>query len=307
MSQQADRPVLVLGRSGQVARALAAMWEGGRRSVEFAGRPEIDLARPETLEPLLDRTGPRIVVNAAAYTAVERAEQMAETARAVNAGGPAHLASLCRQQGVPLIHLSTDYVFAGTATTPYRPDHPADPQNAYGRTKAEGEDAIRNELPEHVILRTAWLYDAHGENFLRAMLRAGAEGTDVTVVDDQTGTPTYAADLASAIGSLIDRLDRDGALPWGTYHLTNRGETTWFGFATAIFAALSDRGLRTPTLIPVSTADYPAQARRPAYSVLDTSVTEEVLNIVMPDWQDGLHRCLERIDLTDFGYREAAR
>jgi len=284
--------VLVIGRTGQVATALAAVCTPFE--LVFRGRPEADLTDPASLARALEEVAPDLVINAAAYTAVDRAESEPELARAVNADGAGALARLCARAGAPLIHLSTDYVFAGDATGPYPPDAPVAPQGAYGRSKAAGEAEVRAGQSRHLIVRTAWVYAARGNNFLNTMLRLAGERDRLTIVDDQSGAPTYAADIAVALCRIAEKVLADPEVaPWGTYHLTNAGETTWFGFAREIFAIAAAHGRTVPQIVPVTTAEFPTPARRPAYSVLDTTATTRAFGVAMPDWRDALRRCLE--------------
>jgi len=288
-----DRPVLVIGRTGQVASALADLGSIGSHRVVCRGRPDVDLADPESLAPAFDEANPCIVINAAAYTAVDKAEEEPAQAFAINAEGPERLAVLCAAREVPLIHISTDYVFDGMATRPYREDDTIAPLGVYGASKAAGEDAVRRNSPHHAIVRTAWVYSATGQNFLRTMLRLGAERDELGIVDDQRGTPTYAADIAQALGEIVLRLvSAKEFSDWGTYHMTNAGETTWYGFAREIFRLSAAGGHTVPQLRPITTADYPTPARRPAWSVLDTGKLRRVFGITLPQWQDGVRRCM---------------
>jgi dTDP-4-dehydrorhamnose reductase len=289
-------PVLVIGRSGQVARALAGLGSIGRHGVVCAGRPEADLVQPETLTAVIARHRPAVVVNAGAYTAVDDAESERDLAFAVNAAGAGRLARACAEAAAPLIHISSDYVFDGRASRPYREDHPIAPLSAYGASKAEGEAKVRAAGGQHVILRTSWLYSETGRNFLTTMLRLGRERPELAIVDDQTGSPTYAADVATTIAHIVETvLDRPRDDVWGTFHFASAGSTTWFGFAAEIFARAEALGWRTPRLKPITTAEYPTPARRPAYSVLDTGRIAKVFGVVPPDWRDALGRCMARV------------
>jgi len=286
-------PILVIGRSGQVASALAGLSAIAAHQLICAGRPDVDLGSPDTLSRLLARHDPCLVINAAAYTAVDKAETERDHAFAINAEGPGNLAALCADRDVPLIHFSTDYVFDGTATRPYREDDPTSPLGVYGASKAAGEAVIRRACTRHLILRTAWVYSASGHNFLRTMLRLGAERDELAVVDDQRGSPTYAADIAWAVERIALALLRDaGTAQWGTYHLTNSGETTWFGFAQEIFRLSAAKGNPAPRVRPIASRDYPTPARRPAYSVLDGAKLERAFNVSLPPWRDGVARCM---------------
>lgn len=285
--------VLVVGASGQIAQALAR----GSRHFPFqvicAGRGSADISVPAEVEALFRQRAPGVVINAAAYTAVDRAESDQVSAFAVNAEGPGHLARLCREVEAPLVHLSTDYVFNGEGREPYKETDPTAPLGVYGASKAAGEAAVRSLWPRHLILRTAWVYSNDGHNFLKTMLRLGAERSELAVVGDQIGSPTWAQDVADAILRLVPELvAREGDVAWGTYHLTNEGQASWFDFASEIFRIARMAGGPSPSLRPITTAEYPTPARRPAYSVLDTSKFRRTFGFGLPHWQASLARCL---------------
>ncbi|HML12200.1 MAG TPA: dTDP-4-dehydrorhamnose reductase [Xanthobacteraceae bacterium] len=292
-----QRPILVAGKSGQLARCLARDARRRGTALVALGRPELDLIHPELLAQAVAAQAPRAIVNAAAYTAVDRAEAEPALAMAVNRDGAGALARAATQLGVPFIHISTDYVFDGRKHAPYREEDTPSPLGAYGRSKLEGEAAVRAACPAGVILRTAWVYSPFGQNFVTTMLRLAATRAKVQVVDDQHGAPTAAPDLASAILDLAERLieqdarDRTG----GLYHLAGDGETTWYGFAGAIFAGWARRGRRVPVLEPIATAQYPTAARRPANSRLDCGKAARVFGLRLPSWQSSLERCLDEL------------
>ncbi|MFZ4806449.1 MAG: dTDP-4-dehydrorhamnose reductase [Hyphomicrobiaceae bacterium] len=291
-----SRCVLVIGQRGQLARALARHPSIGGHPVRCLGRAELDATDTAALDAALHAAAPVVIVNAAAYTAVDKAESEPAAALALNAALSGALAAHAAAQGIPLIHVSTDYVFDGTGTRPYREDDPIAPLGVYGATKAEGERLIRQALPRHVILRTAWVWSEDGHNFVKTMLRLGREREEVRVVADQRGSPTYAGDLAAAIATLAAAAVTDRErLAWGTHHLTNRGETTWHGFAAAVFAEAAAVGLKTPRLTAITTADYPTPARRPAYSVLDTTAAERRLGVALPDWRTSLATAFPKV------------
>jgi dTDP-4-dehydrorhamnose reductase len=292
--------ILLLGSNGQVGtelrRSLADLGEliVGTRDGTGTGIVEaVDLSNPPSLGALVDRLRPAIVVNAAAHTAVDRAEDERELAFRINAEAPAALAAACARHDAVLVHYSTDYVFAGNGTRPYRENDATAPPGVYGASKLAGEQAIRASGCRHLVFRTAWVYASHGHNFLRTMLRVGAERDELRVVADQVGTPTPAALIADTTAQV---LRQDPAQP-GLWHLTATGQTTWHGFAEAIFAGAIERGLlaRAPKVLPITTADYPTPAARPAYSVLDTSALESDLGIELPDWRTGLGRVLDEL------------
>ncbi len=287
--------ILVTGTTGQVGGAL---WHAARSlplTILPADRTVLDLADHPTIGDRLDAAAPDIVVNCAAYTAVDQAETEPERAFAVNGRGPGVVAEWCRNRGRALIHLSTDYVFDGLANRPYREDDPIDPQNVYGASKAEGEAAVRRACPHHVILRTAWVYAADGKNFFRTMLRLGQERPSLDVVADQRGGPTAADSIALALIAILQRMT-SGPIEGiaGTYHYADAGETTWCGFADAIFARAEPHWGRRPAVRPITTDQYPTPAKRPHYSVLDTAKLGATFGIAPPSWQDSLDRVVAR-------------
>jgi len=280
--------VVVLGSRGQLACELQrARWPAGTEVVA-AGTAQIDLARPATLAPLLAATRPDVVINAAAYTAVDQAESEPGIAHAVNRDGPAHLADLCQRRRIPLLHLSTDYVFDGTKPAAYREDDPVCPINVYGASKAAGEEAVRAGTHRHVIVRTAWVYSAVGHNFVKTMLRLGRQRDEIGVVNDQWGNPTAAADLAAALVTVAGRVAGQEDAPWGTYHFAGTGATTWHGLAEALFCHLLRETGRRPKLHALTTAQYPTPARRPANSRLACSRFGQVFGLTAPPWQESL-------------------
>lgn len=292
--------VLLLGANGQVGhelrRSLSPLGDvvATTRSGELpdGGRCEIaDFDRPDMLADLVRRIAPIAVVNAAAYTAVDKAEDDEAAAFRANAEAPGVLAQACVQLGIPLVHYSTDYVFDGQGSRPYREDEVTAPLGVYGASKLAGEEAVRQAGDGHLILRTAWVYGGRGHNFLRTMLRLGAERDELRVVADQRGTPTPAYLIADVTADLL----RDRAAPRGTYHLTAGGETSWHGFATAIMEGAAERGLiaRAPRVVPIATTNFPTRATRPAYSCLDVAKLEAVLGSAMPDWREGLASVLD--------------
>lgn len=291
--------ILLLGGTGQVGyelrRSLAPLGEltVTTRTGELpdGGACEsLDLYAPETFSSLIDRAAPDIVVNATAHTAVDRAEDEPELAFLANAEAPAELARLCARRGSPLVHYSTDYVFDGTANTPYREDHPTAPLGVYGASKLEGERRIQASGTEHLILRTAWVYATRGSNFLRTMLRLGAERDELRVVADQRGCPTPAWLIADVTAKIL----QTGLRQSGVRHLVASGETTWHGFAEEIFREAHARGLVShgPRVIPIAISEFPTRARRPAYSVLDTHRLRSEYPIVLPDWRVALRSTL---------------
>jgi dTDP-4-dehydrorhamnose reductase len=258
-------------------------------------RTDLDLARPASIPAALDEAGADLIVNCAAYTAVDQAEKEPGLAFAVNAEGPATIARWCADHRRVLIHLSTDYVFAGDGARPYLEDDPIGPAGVYGASKAEGERRVRQACPSHVILRTAWVYAAEGRNFVRTMLRLGATREALSVVADQRGCPTAAFSIAEALCRILGRLaEGDGGI-FGTYHYVDAGDTTWYDFAQRIFAAAAERWGRRPAVTPITTDQYPTLAKRPRYSVLDTGKIRAAFGVVPRRWQDSLEVVLAEI------------
>lgn len=291
------QPIAVIGASGQIGQALQRSAAERHVPLILAGRPDIDFDNRPSLQSFFAFHRPALVINAAAYTAVDKAETEAHAARVANSDGPAILAQLCQNHGAALIHLSTDYVFDGAKRQPYIESDPCGSLNVYGATKAAGEDAVRSALGRHCIVRTAWVYSSAGQNFLKTMLRLGGERDVLRVVADQHGAPTCADDIAHALLDMAPRLmDKDESAPvWGTFHLTASGETTWYGFAEEIFRLARQAGQRVPRLEAISIADYPAPAVRPKYSVLDTSKLAKTFGFKLPDWPLSLASCFERL------------
>ena len=288
--------LLLLGGNGQVGRELRrSLLPLGELVVATRDGGDADAAAdfdaPASLAALIEQTAPELVVNAAAYTAVDKAETDAAAAFRINAEAPAAIAQACVDTGALLVHYSTDYVFDGNATRPYREDDATAPLGVYGASKLAGEQAIRASGARHAILRTAWVYAAHGKNFLLTMLWLANERDELRVVADQIGAPTPAAWIADATAEIIRR----GVMASGTWHLVADGETSWHGFAEAIVDEAHALGLiaRKPRVVAIPTADYPTPARRPAYSVLDTTRLQRDLGVATPDWRDGLRRTLE--------------
>lgn len=284
--------ILLLGGNGQLGtelrRALAPVAELVVTTRTGEGTDAaLDVADGAAVRALVRDAAPDVVVNAAAYTAVDRAESDEDAAFGANARAPAAMAAACEATGAFLVHYSTDYVFDGAATRPYREDDATSPLGVYGRSKLDGENAIRDSRARHLILRTAWVYAMHGHNFLRTMLRLGADRPELRVVADQIGSPTPAWLIAQTTARL---LAREQGPPEGIRHLVAAGTTSWYGFAEAIFDEAVTRGLleRRPRVVPITTADYPTPARRPAYSVLDTRALESDLGGALPGWREAL-------------------
>lgn len=288
--------ILVLGASGQVgSETMLADWGPDTVLIGLA-RPDVDMAHPGMIDAAMAAHAPDLVVNATAYTAVDKAESERETAFAVNRDGPARLAALCAERGAALIHISTDYVFDGSKPTPYVESDPVCPISVYGASKEAGEAAVRAACPRHVILRTSWVYAAHGANFVKTMLRLGRERDELGIVADQTGAPTSATDIATAIVAIAKQISKSpDSVVWGTYNLTGAGATTWHGFADRIFQRLERAEGRRPRLRAIATTDYPTPASRPANSRLDCARVRAVFGVTLPAWEDSLDRVLDRL------------
>ena len=287
----APRPILVVGKSGQLARSLVDA--ATRRGIPLIalGRPDLDLRDPGAIERVVGGAELHALVNAAAYTAVDRAESDPDSAFAVNRDGAARLAQAAATAGLPFVHISTDYVFDGRKTSPYCEDDPTVPLNVYGRSKRESEIVVQQACPWAHILRSSWVYSPYGQNFVTTMLKLAQERQKMEVVDDQHGAPTAAADLADAILRILMRPQPSSCA--GLYHLAASGETSWHGFAEAIFASSARRGWRTPDLQRIAAADYPFIAKRPTNSRLDCSKAASAFGIHMPDWRSSLEACLD--------------
>ncbi|PLK27167.1 dTDP-4-dehydrorhamnose reductase [Novosphingobium sp. TH158] len=277
---------LVTGGTGQVGQALRRLELPGVEIVA-PSRAELDLAALPDLDLLF--AGFSAVISSGAYTAVDKAESEPFLARAINSSGPARLAAAARRAGIPIVHVSTDYVFPADGQGPWREDAMVAPASAYGRTKAEGEGAVRSSGARHAIVRTAWVVSADGANFVKTMLRLGAEREVLRVVADQRGCPTHAGDLAEVLAAVTRRLVSDPDQASGIWHCTNSGETTWHGLAEHVFACAAAHGLKVPSRVEaITTAEYPTPARRPADSRLDCSKLERDFGITMRPWQDAV-------------------
>ena len=289
--------VLVIGRSGQLGRSLVEAELPPSISLSAVGRPDCDVSDPASVARLIDRINPALVINAAGYTAVDRAETEEAQAFAINADGPVNVGSVCAGLGVPVIHISTDYVYDGTKASPYVESDPVGPINVYGRSKLAGEQRLAEAQPKHIILRTAWVYSPFGSNFVKTMLRLAEDRPTLRVVADQTGNPTYAPHLADAVLTIATQiLGGDGSEDrWGTYHAAATGETSWFGFAADIFARSGALGEKAPDLVPIAAAEYETAAARPADSRLDCTKLHSTFGIALPHWTEGVAAAVGRL------------
>jgi dTDP-4-dehydrorhamnose reductase len=279
--------ILLFGGSGQVGSELRRRPWPMPVALHAPRRDEADFRDPARLAEIVARSAPDLVVNAAAYTAVDKAEAEPDLAHAVNATAPAVLARQAAALGIPIIHLSTDYVFDGNKAAPYEESDPVRPLSVYGASKAAGEAAVREAAEPHVILRTSWVYGAIGANFVKTMLRLAADRPELRIVDDQWGAPTAAADIADAVMTITRRVAEEGG-PFGTFHYTAEGATTWRRFAEQIFAHAEAVGRRVPKVVPIPTEAYPTPARRPRNSRLSCERVERAFGVVRRPWPEAL-------------------
>ena len=283
--------ILVTGANGQLGWELSQLSSNyPKYQFIFIDRTILDLSKPETIQAVLDTHHPDAIINTAAYTAVDKAETEKKLAYTVNAKSVELMAAYAALKHIPFISFSTDYVFTGTATEPYTTETTIAPLNFYGSTKADGESLAIAANPNAIIIRTSWVFSSHGNNFVKTMMRLMKERDSLNVVADQKGRPTYAKDLAFATMKMIEAIDAGKNIK-GIYHFANQGETTWFEFAKKI---QSTAGL-TCDVHPIQTEDFPTPAKRPAYSVLDTSKIEKDLGIQIPNWENALQACYQQI------------
>lgn len=289
--------VLIIGAQGQIARATEMSLRQRGFDVVVAARPNIDLTNHDTIARAMMAAQPDVVVNAAAYTAVDRAEDEPEAAYSINRDGAGVVSAEAARCGAAVVHFSTDYVFDGKKGRPYVETDPVAPLGVYGRSKFAGELAVSSSNPRHVILRTAWVVSPFGTNFVRTILRLGRERHELRVVDDQRGAPTFATDIARAVAEIIPTVAGRSATSahFGTFHLASAGETSWYGFASAIIAESAALGGPSVPVLAISTKDYPTKASRPAYSKLETSKLSATYGIEMPHWRASLRPCLEAL------------
>ncbi|MEA5627341.1 dTDP-4-dehydrorhamnose reductase [Nostoc sp. UHCC 0251] len=291
-----SQSILLIGSNGQVGKELQQILPsyGDLISVE---RPIVDLAQPDTLRNVIRSKQPQIIINAAAYTAVDKAESEPELATAINATAPLIIAQESQKLGAFLIHISTDYVFDGNGCSPYQETDVTNPLSIYGKTKLAGEEAIRETCNHHLILRTAWVYGTFGKsNFVKTMLRLGSERQELRVIADQIGSPTWAQDIGAVIAQMIPQLTLEIS---GTYHYTNSGVASWYDFAVAIFEEAQQLGfpLKIERIVPITTAEYPTSARRPAYSVLACGKISALVGTYPPHWRQRLRQMLKNLKI----------
>lgn len=290
--------LLITGSQGQVARAFIEA-APAQNDIEACaiGRPGLDICNTPTIERALSDIKPDIVINTAAYTAVDDAEGDEARARALNRDGAAMLATAAAKRGTPIIHLSTDYVFDGTKNAPYIETDPTGPTSIYGRTKLEGEQAVAAANAKHVILRTAWVYSPFGKNFVKTILTHAGRGTDLKVVNDQRGSPTYAPHLVEAIMGVARNIvaTNGEGTHWGVYHAGGAGYASWYEVAREILDQSNAQGGPTTSLAPIGTDGYPTRAKRPANSRLDCSKLASTFGVTQPDWREGVRLCVARL------------
>lgn len=285
--------ILVTGGAGQLA---IAMEQEGGAVVRRIGRPKFDFDRPASIAEAVGAAQPSCVVNAAAWTAVDAAEAEPDAAARANRDGPAILAAVCADVGIPLIHVSTDYVFDGMKGAPYNEADPTSPTAVYGATKLEGEQAVLAACPRAIVLRTSWVYSAAGKNFVKTMLAAAQKTPTLRVVADQRGCPTSARDLAVAILAIVAKVRAEWRDDYaGVFHAAGTGSTTWHGLAEAVFADASPYGHPVPRIDPIKTADWPTPARRPPDSRLDCTKLRQVFGVELPAWRTGVTRTVAEL------------
>ncbi|MBV8888925.1 MAG: dTDP-4-dehydrorhamnose reductase [Alphaproteobacteria bacterium] len=286
--------IVVFGAGGQVGReVLRTRWPSGFEILAF-DRAAVDITSRKDVFSCLERERPGLALNLAAYTAVDRAESEADRAWLANAEGPRYIAEACAAIEAAMLHLSTDYVFDGSKQGPYNESDPVSPIGEYGRSKEAGEQAIRNTLSEHIILRTSWVYGLYGHNFVKTILRLATERPVLRVVADQRGSPTAARDIAETLVVIAEHVAR-GAAPWGTFHFAGAGNVSWHGFAEAILGLSGPSGGRPTRVEPIATADYPTPARRPMNSVLDCTRLRAAFGIVPRPWQEALQAVMAEL------------
>lgn len=294
--------ILVFGRQGQLARALDESL--AEMSPAFVARPECDLTEPGAASRWIVESQPDLVINASAYTAVDLAESDPEGAIRLNSEAPVEIAAAAHTIGAPIFHVSTDYVFDGQLDRAYREDDATSPLGEYGRSKLAGEIAVADANPRHLILRTSWLISPWGSNFVRTILAVAEQRVELTVVDDQVGTPTSALDLAQAIKAVVDCPRRTlTETPWGTYHVAGTGKASWFDVARATMQEAEVNGLRSVPVRAIASADWPTPARRPANSMLDSSRFRAAFDFTMPHWRESLREIVSRIAVSRAGQR----
>ena len=286
--------ILITGANGQVGKELGKVARNIGYDVIAASREELDITKEIIVNNYINKHHPDIIINAAAYTAVDKAEDEQDIAFAINRDGAKNLAVVCKQENIPLLQISTDYVFDGSKDEAYREEDDVSPLGIYGESKWQGEEAIRSSLTKHIILRVAWVFGAHGNNFVKTMLRLGNERDELNVVADQYGGPSPAKNIAETLIELVSDYQKNKTLKWGTYHYCGNLKTSWYDFSREIFNQAFEMGLldKKVKVNPITTAEYPTAAKRPENSMLDCSKLKTTFNINMPDWKKALQLVL---------------
>lgn len=286
--------ILITGAQGQVGKELTHIANEKGFDVIAASRAELDITNSLQVDEYVAHCQPNIVINAAAHTAVDKAEDEQDLAFAINRDGSENLALACSNQNIPLLSISTDYVFDGSKAEPYSEEDAVSPLGVYGESKWQGEEAIRKNLNEYIILRVAWVFGAQGNNFVKTMLRLGQDRDELNVVADQFGGPSPAKNIAQTLIKLVEQYQKNNSLAWGTYHYCGKDKTTWYGFATEIFNQAFELGLlkKKIKVNPITTAEYPTAAERPSNSMLDCTKLKTTFGIDMPEWKEGLKQVL---------------
>jgi dTDP-4-dehydrorhamnose reductase len=296
LKEKNEMKILITGSEGQLGWEL--LRQAAFFNIEAVGLdlPHLDITDESSIKKIFKKHKPDMLVNAAAYTNVDRAETDKKACFAVNVSGPEKLAAVCRNNGIPMIHISTDYVFNGAGKIPYSEKSRVKPVNIYGQSKADGEKSVRNVLDNHIILRTSWLYGVHGQNFVKTVLKLGKEKEVIGIVSDQFGSPTSAADLAETILAIASRIMNKSEIAYGTYHYCGEGITSWHGFAEAIIETVKTYSpVITHHIKPLTTGEYPTKARRPAFSALDCSLIYNKFGIIPKPWRKSLEAVIWRI------------
>ena len=289
--------IFITGAQGQVGKELVTVASKQGFTVIAAGRKDLDITKFENVKRYIELNAPELVINAAAYTAVDKAEEEQDIACAINRDGSANLAKVCKEQNIPLLHISTDYVFDGSQADDYRESDAVSPLGIYGTSKWQGEEAIREELPHHIILRVAWVFGAQGNKFVKTMLRLAQDRYELNVVADQYGGPSPAKNIAKTLITLVKQYQKNKTLEWGTYHYCGTEKTNWCEFAKEIFTQAKEQGLieNAIKVNAITTAEYPTPAKRPANSMLDCSKIKNTFGIEMPSWKEALNQVLTEL------------
>lgn len=286
--------ILLAGANGQVGRETALLLSGNGFFVTAAGHAQCDITNSKSIQYALRENNFELIINCAAYTAVDKAEQDQAAAMQINAEGSRHLALAASAAGIPLLHISTDYVFDGQSQSPYREDAAANPLNMYGKSKLAGEEYIRVLMTDYIILRTSWVFGRYGNNFVKTMLRLGRERDELRIIDDQYGCPTAAQDIANAVHAITCKINA-GTARYGIYHYCGKPVVSWYGFAEKIFSIAKDYDLPSPALVPIATDEYPLPAQRPKYSVLDCAKIYSDYAINQPSWDAALENVIREV------------